>query len=123
MPWYLSVVDGEPQFAGGTSAATPVVAAVLTLLNDARFRAGQPAIGFANPLLYSIGSQGINDITSGAAVGCEGPFPNPLTGENIPTAPLIPYATWNATQGWDPVTGLGTPNFGKMRELALRAMV
>lgn len=99
-PYYLVVVDGEPQFSGGTSAAAPVISAVLTLLNDVRFRAKQPAIGFANPWLYSIGVQGINDITAGRAVGCEGPFGNPMTGENVTTAPLIPYATWNATKGW-----------------------
>lgn len=28
--------------------------------------------------------------------------------------PLVPYASWNATPGWDPVTGLGTPIFPEL---------
>jgi tripeptidyl-peptidase I len=31
----------------------------------------------------------------------------------------VPFASWNATQGWDPVTGLGTPNFHKLKQLVL----
>ena len=32
---------------------------------------------------------------------------------------IIPYANWNATAWWDPVTGLGEPNFEKLLALAL----
>lgn len=31
--------------------------------------------------------------------------------------PYVPYASWNATTGWDPVTGLGTPDYGKLLAL------
>lgn len=31
--------------------------------------------------------------------------------------PFVRDAGWNATRGWDAVTGLGTPNFGKLLEL------
>ena len=113
---YGVVIYKETTFALGTSAATPVVAAVFTLLNNARFRAGQPAVGFANPWLYSISEHGINDITSGAAAGCFGPFYAGAGGYYV-NASFIPWATWNATEGWDPVTGLGTPNFGNMKDL------
>jgi tripeptidyl-peptidase I len=86
------------------------------LLNDARFRAGQPAIGFANPWLYQIARQGLNDITNGGSLGCSGT--DLQSGVNITGAGIIPYASWNATVGWDPVTGLGTPNFMNLKELA-----
>lgn len=84
----------------------------MALLNDARFQAGQPAIGFANPWLYAMGNQTLNDITDGGSLGCTGI--DLQNGINITGAGIIPYASWNATVGWDPVTGLGTPNFMAM---------
>ena len=90
---------------------------MFALLNDARFRAGLPAIGFANPWLYSNGLSGLNDITTGGAVGCTGT--DLQNGIVIEGAGIIPYASWNATPGWDPVTGLGTPNFQALKSLAL----
>ncbi|KAK5112515.1 hypothetical protein LTR62_004272 [Meristemomyces frigidus] len=118
-PDYLTVIGGEAQPNGGTSAASPVVAAIMALLNDARFRAGQPALGFVNPLLYSkaAGTSSLNDITLGAALGCQGV--DLQNGIVIAGAGIIPYATWNATVGWDPVTGLGTPNFQNLKNLVL----
>ncbi|KAH9939912.1 peptidase S8/S53 domain-containing protein [Amylocystis lapponica] len=88
---------------GGTSAAAPTVAGIISLLNDARLSAGLPALGFLNPLIYAIGSQNksaFNDITEGNNPGCgtEG---------------------FNATVGWDPVTGWGTPNFEKLKDILL----
>lgn len=112
---YFNIINGTAAPNGGASAASPIFAGVLALVNDARFRAGQPAIGFANPWLYSIGSKGLNDITTGGAFGCDGT--NSQSGLVVPNAGIIPYATWNATVGWDPVTGLGTPNFEKLRAL------
>ncbi|KAL9593404.1 MAG: hypothetical protein Q9179_005899 [Wetmoreana sp. 5 TL-2023] len=35
----------------------------------------------------------------------------------LPT-PVVPGAGWNATKGWDPVTGYGTPNFAVLLALA-----
>ncbi|TKA48170.1 hypothetical protein B0A54_01663 [Friedmanniomyces endolithicus] len=118
-PDYLTVIDGVPSPNGGTSAASPVVAAIFALLNDARFRAGEPALGFANPWLYetAANTSAINDVINGAALGCGGV--DLQTGAVLAGADIIPYATWNATIGWDPVTGLGTPNFGNMKDLAL----
>lgn len=112
---YLTVINGTAQPNGGTSAASPVVAAIFALINDARFRAGQPAIGFANPWLYKIAPQALNDITLGGSLGCAGV--DLQSGINITGAGIIPYASWNATVGWDPVTGLGTPNFMEMKSV------
>lgn len=46
---YAVVVNAQAGLSGGTSAAVPVFSSVIALLNDARFRAGKPALGFLNP--------------------------------------------------------------------------
>jgi tripeptidyl-peptidase I len=112
----LTVINGTAHPNGGTSAASPITAGIFALVNDARFRAGQPAIGFANPWLYSIASVGLNDITDGGSLGCSGV--DLQSNVTIAGAGIIPFASWNATVGWDPVTGLGTPNFGRLKSLA-----
>ena len=66
----------------------------------------KPALGFLNPWLYGHGGMGLNDIVHGGSNGC--------TGRDIYSSaktPFVASASWNATAGWDPVTGLGTPNF------------
>jgi tripeptidyl-peptidase-1 len=108
------VVDkGREILVGGTSASAPVFASVVTLLNNARLAAGQPTLGFLNPWIYSRGYQGLHDIQDGGSMGC--------IGRSIYSnlkAPMVPFASWNATDGWDPVTGYGTPNFGRLLELS-----
>jgi len=89
---------GAPVLIGGTSASAPTFAAVVALLNDARLASGKPVLGFLNPLLYSKGVPGFNDIDVGNNPGCG-------------------TLGFNATKGWDPVTGLGTPDFGKLKDL------
>jgi subtilase family serine protease len=41
---------------GGTSVASPWMAGVMAVLNSKRIATGEPLVGFANPLLYGIGS-------------------------------------------------------------------
>ena len=41
--------DGTFRFVFGTSASTPVVASIITLINDARMAAGKKSVGFINP--------------------------------------------------------------------------
>ncbi|KAG8408218.1 hypothetical protein J3459_018082 [Metarhizium acridum] len=104
--------------SGGTSASAPVWAGIVALLNDARLRAGKPVLGWLNPLLYARGFLSLNDITEGFSEGCNGM--NPGTNATEPDgAGIIPGARWNATIGWDPVTGLGTPDFQKLKHLVL----
>jgi subtilase family serine protease len=43
---------------GGTSLASPLMAGVMAVMNSKRIATGEPLVGFANPLLYSVGSQG-----------------------------------------------------------------
>lgn len=98
----------------GTSCASPTFAGIVSLLNSARISKNLPPLGFLNPFLYSAGIFGLNDITEGGSTGCNGRarFNGPPNG-----SPVIPYASFNATPGWDPVTGLGTPDFGKLLQL------
>jgi tripeptidyl-peptidase-1 len=99
----------------GTSCAAPAFSAIIALLNDAQLRAGRPPMGFLNPWLYGAGRKALNDVVVGGSKGCDGrdQFGGPPN-----SSPVVPFASWNATEGWDPVTGLGSPNFAKMLELA-----
>ncbi|EIW56150.1 family S53 protease [Trametes versicolor FP-101664 SS1] len=83
----------------GTSASTPIVASIIALLNDLLAAQGRPPLGFLNPFLYSVqGAAAFTDVTIGSNPGC-----------NTNGFPARP--------GWDPVTGLGTPNFAKLRSV------
>merc|ERR1712048_391224 len=83
----------------GTSCASPTAAGVFGLLNDLRLQNGKSTLGFLNPLLYQ-NAAAFNDITTGAGQGC-GFFSK----------------GWPATKGWDAVTGLGTPDYGKLAKI------
>ncbi|KAK8219131.1 tripeptidyl-peptidase-like protein [Phyllosticta capitalensis] len=98
---------------GGTSASAPTFASVVALLNAARAEKGLPGLGWLNPWLYSTGVEGLTDIVDGGSTGCTG-----TDSYSGLTTPYVPYASWNATEGWDPVTGLGTPVFTKLLALA-----
>ncbi len=84
---YQVRVDGQNQVVGGTSAVAPLWAALVALMNE---QLGKN-VGFLNPTLYSLGEADFHDITSG----------------NNDDSGLGYY---NAKAGWDPCTGLGTPN-------------
>ncbi|KAI9877544.1 MAG: vesicle formation at the endoplasmic reticulum, partial [Watsoniomyces obsoletus] len=81
-----------------------VFAAIISNLNSVRFSMGMRPLGFLNPLLYGAGRQGLTDIVQGGSTGCRG-----KVFEDGKKGKFVPYAGWNATEGWDPVTGLGTP--------------
>lgn len=106
---YHVMDTGQDELIGGTSASSPVVAGIFSLLNNARLQAGKPPMGFLNPWLYETGFQGLTDIIYGGSRGCSGGPGNGV---------MVPYASWNATEGWDPATGLGTPLFDKLLELS-----
>jgi len=86
----------------GTSCSSPVFAALIALLNDYQTSKGKPKLGFVNPVLYKMGDV-FKDITVGNNWCTEIQCCNSSFG-------------YEAAKGWDPVTGLGTPNFGKMAE-------
>jgi tripeptidyl-peptidase I len=117
-PNYQVVYGGRLAGSGGTSAAAPVWAGVVALLNDARIRKGLPTLGFLNPLIYAGGYKALADITGGYAVGCNGQNTQ-SGGAEPPGSGIVPYARWNATAGWDPVTGYGTPDFQALKSYVL----
>lgn len=61
---------------------------------EERLKIGKGPIGFLNPTLYS-NPELLHDITEGHNLGCGT--------DGFDTAP-----------GWDPVTGMGTPNYPAM---------
>lgn len=90
---YAVAVDGSFSLVYGTSASSPVVGAILTMVNDARIARGKSPLGFINPTIYSADfARSFKDVTNGTNPGCG-------------------TLGFNATKGWDPVTGLGTPYF------------
>ncbi|EPS35537.1 hypothetical protein H072_11076 [Dactylellina haptotyla CBS 200.50] len=97
-------VGGFDQLVSGTSASSPAFAAVISLLNGDRIAKGKKPLGFLNPWLYGVATEkkGLMDITQGTSRGCSG---------------TITGAGWKATTGWDPVTGLGTPDFSVLQNL------
>merc|ERR1712019_319812 len=98
------LTSGRVEAVGGTSASAPTFASLVSLLNEARVKAGKPAMGYLNPWLYK-NTDMFTDVTLGDNAYGRGPF-------------RTPYG-FNATKGWDPVTGLGTPIFSKMLKVAL----
>jgi len=89
----------------GTSCASPIFASIIALLNDYQKSKGKPVLGFANPLLYKMYHDEPNtfhDITQGNNWCTE--YQCCLSGKN----------GYSSSKGWDPVTGLGTPNVGRM---------
>ncbi|KAI1200278.1 subtilisin-like protein [Nemania serpens] len=111
---FVVVSQGAAIRVGGTSASAPTFAAVVSLLNNARLGKGLRPLGLLNPWLYAHAADALTDVVDGGSTGC--------TGRDIYSglpAPYVPGAGWNATKGWDPVTGLGTPLFDKMLERAV----
>jgi tripeptidyl-peptidase I len=118
-PDYRIYAGGQLANSGGTSAATPVVASIVALLNDARFRANKTSsLGWLNPLIYKY-SDLFTDITSGYSVGCDGYNPQSNSMLHRAGYGVIPGSRWNATVGWDTTTGWGTPDFEKLKALVL----
>ena len=84
---YQILVDGQSMSIGGTSAVAPLWAGLIALLNQKL----NTRLGFINPTLYSLDqTENFHDIT----VGNNGAFA--------------------ARPGWDPATGLGSPNGAKL---------
>ncbi|KAH9020545.1 subtilisin-like protein [Lactarius deliciosus] len=93
-----AVVRNVGRSMDGTSCSVPVFAGIISLLNDYLITNGRPPLGFLNIRLYDDGFAGLNDITSGSNPGCG-------------------TDGFSAVPGWDPVTGLGTPDFEKLQNI------
>ncbi len=114
---------------GGTSLASPLFAGIEA---DAAQNTGPRAVGFANPLLYTLaGSAAFHDVTStplGPGVRIAAAR-NEWSDSTTGTGPLQTFlytfgmdgsgkATLRATPGYDDVTGMGSPTARLISELA-----
>ena len=88
---YHIVLSGRDTQAGGTSASTPLWAAVITLINQDLKARGLRKVGFANPALYWMGANEskFKDV----------PFHDVKLGNNL---------AYEAGPGWDFATGWGS---------------
>jgi kumamolisin len=80
---YKIRVDGRDAVFGGTSAVAPLYAALIAIINQQRGRSA----GFLNPVLYGQPAAGA--------------FRDVVSGDN---------GAYHARPGWDPCTGLGSPD-------------
>jgi tripeptidyl-peptidase-1 len=98
-------VQGSLAMVGvaGTSASCPVVSGIFARLNGLRLAAGKPALGFLNPFIYQ-NPQAFFDVKHG------------MNNANNPYG-------FTATEGWDPASGYGTPNYEALAEAAMASVV
>jgi subtilase family serine protease len=96
----IAISDGGGQYtirnSGGTSATAPMWAGLIALADQYAGR----HLGFVNPAIYRIGRsaryhQAFHDITSG---------------NNTVRFPPRTITGYQASAGWDPVTGWGSPD-------------
>jgi kumamolisin len=95
VPGWPDVISSKLQTVGGTSGATPLVAAATALVDAAQQKAGQPLIGLANGWFYKAAKSqpaAFYDITKGS---------NDLSG----------VGCCQAAVGYDLASGLGVPNW------------
>lgn len=102
---------GKLGLSGGTSMSAPIVAAIVNRINEERLNLGKGPVGFINPALYKAYDQGrpyfndvlVGDQRLGGAYGSRYPS---ACGNN----------GFSCVEGWDPVTGLGTPRYKQLLE-------
>jgi kumamolisin len=95
--WQVSA-NGSWTVIGGTSAASPFTAVLIDVAKGLAAAAGGTNVGLLTPAIYAARAQACNDIT----IGSDG---------------------YQATKGWDPATGLGTPNGPAFINALVSAMV
>ena len=98
VPGWPVVVSSDLQTVGGTSGSTPFTAAATALVDATQRQQGHPRIGLANGWLYR------------AAKQQPSPFFDVTTGNND----LAHVGCCHAGTGYDPVTGLGVPNWATL---------
>merc|ERR1712194_12391 len=104
---YQVINSGKTLSVGGTSASSPLFAGLVSLLNEYRLQNGKSPLGFLNPILYEMGAakkSTFRDVTIG-------------NNREDRTGPLAPLREgYDCAEGWDAVTGFGTPNFAEILE-------
>jgi len=88
--------------SSGTSCSTPVIGGLFSLFNSKLLSKGKPPLGFVTPLLYTMAKEQPNTFT------------DITLGNNAWSRLEKCKYGWQATKGWDPASGLGTPDFPNM---------
>ena len=105
--YYYVIVSGQDLWlASGTSASCPAMAGLFSTLNAARMRIGKGSVGFVHPALYKHASKFTKDVVGG----------NTKCTQN---SQICCSQGFYATPGWDPASGLGSINYGKMEAVFL----
>jgi len=84
----------------GTSCSSPSLAGMISLINNELLSLGKKPVGFLNPQLYNmhaLSPQSFHDIVEGDSFGTEAFY-------------VCTFGFFTAP-GWDPVTGLGSPDW------------
>ena len=97
---YATWIDGQLTPVDGTSASGPTVSAMIGVLNNLRASQGRGTVGLVAPLLYNC-TDCFRDLTVG--------FSNSTEGGDCSYG-------YSAGVGFDPVYGLGSPDFGRLYE-------
>jgi tripeptidyl-peptidase-1 len=97
---YEVIIGGKMYPVSGTSASTPVVAGMVSLVNAARLKAGKKPLGNINQAIYQNGDKIIlHDVTKGF--------------NNCCASKVCCDEGFYASAGWDPLTGFGSVDFQK----------
>ena len=111
---YVPIVGGNSNnFAFGTSASAPVVAAFVSLVNAARKKQGRGNVGYILPTLYAYAATNaslFNDIGSGGNNKC-------CAMTTTKSASVCCASGFLTSTGWDPVTGLGSINYDSFAKI------
>ena len=142
--WNGYVVNGgEPTLVSGTSMSTPIVATIFALLHHDYYQITNTTLGFLNPLLFvaqthtlahsartvpcAVSTFSFADARlfvprvlanryKGQAAGA-GLFHDITQGDNCNDDECKDgHVGFEATKGWDPVSGLGSPVYPAMRK-------
>jgi subtilase family serine protease len=118
MQGYQAYACGQwVDYAGGTSVAAPIWAAIVARMNQARRAAGLGRVGFVNPLLYALRKKNPSPYRE-ISEGSTDVAMNVLNAHG--KAVIHRLSGYAATMGWDPTTGLGVPSVARLIELAAK---
>ena len=96
---YLVRANSNYMAVDGTSASSPAVSGMISILNNLRLSQNKPSLGLVSPLLYNIYQK------------CPLCFKDVVEGSNNSTEQTDCKYGYTATKGFDAVYGLGLPNF------------
>jgi subtilase family serine protease len=99
---YLIASMGQFGSVDGTSCSSPVMAGIIALLNSERLNNGKTPLGYVVPMMYA------------AYAADHTTFKDITKGNNKCTENCCAKEGYETAKGWDPVTGLGTPQFPEL---------